>query len=170
MHLAFQRERERELEKEGNYFWKSLGGIGSQVGRGYLVCLPGNQFRWSLIEQRSLVCNVKYCIAFCETENFQILLLLQHQFFYNKIYLKYQTCVRAFSSHIHCAQCTHRLSKLIKGSSIPSITNTLIRGDLIWKTYNKEKNLGQKMSLISLTFGQGIGKPYDYIHLTPLCQ
>ena len=129
------KEREKAGERR-KIFLKISGRDWFPDGRGYLVCLPGNQFRWSLIEQRSLVCSVKYCIAFCETENFQILLLLQYQFFENQISLKYQTCVRALSSHIHRAQCIHRLSKLIKGSSIPSITNTLIREDLIWKTYN----------------------------------
>ena len=167
----------KEREKES---WRKKGIISENLWEGLVprsdvgilfACLPGNQFRWSLIEHFSLVCNVKYCIAYCETENFQILLLLQHQFFENQISLKYQTCVRAFSSHIHCAQCTHRLSKLIKGSSIPSITNTLIREDLIWKTYSKEKDLSQKMSLALPTFGQAIaGKPDNYIYLTPWCQ
>ena len=162
------KEREKAGERR-KIFLKISGRDWFPDGRGYLVCLPGNQFRWSLIEQRSLVCNVKYCIAFCDRKfpnpSFTATPVIRKLNIF-----KYQTYVRAFSSHIHCAQCTHRLSKLIKGSSLPSITNTLIKGDLIWKTYNKEKNLGQKMSLISLTFGQGIGKPYDYIHLTPLCQ
>ena len=66
------KEREKAGERR-KIFLKISGRDWFPDGHGYLVCLPGNQFRWSLIEQRSLVCNVKYCIAFCETENFQIL-------------------------------------------------------------------------------------------------
>ena len=169
MHLAFQREREswRKKENISENLWEGL-----VPRRTWVSCLPYRQPIPMIVGRAALYCaqcKVLHCVLW--NRKFPNPSFTATPVIRKLNIFKYQTYVRAFSSHIHCAQCTHRLSKLIKGSSIPSITNTLIREDLIWKTYSKEKDLSQKMFLTLPTFGQAIaGKPDNYIYLTPWCQ